>query len=210
MGHVAHVPVVELVLRVLVAAKYNFGGQGVGGVVHRHARHIRQDLPSHKVGFSGVEYRLCGDHIVVAVFRDLLPHTLRHRLVPGKTQLLMVKSQFNLPLLQALLDGAEVIHVRIRDVIRLPKETVVAPGLLLTADDLLGEIVELFIGVAHQSGVQDMIVVPPAVEPYQTELHQLLNFRGLGIDHPHHSLTRAFDFPVHQEQVWEDLHVVKH
>ena len=149
LGHIAHVPVIELVLRVLVAAKYNFGGQGVGGVIHRHLGHVSQNLPSHKVGLPGVEHRLGGDHVIVAVFRDLLPHVLRHRLIPGKAQFLMVKSQLNFPFLQALLNGAEVIHVRIRDVIRLPKETVVAPGLLLTADDLLGEIVELFIGVAH-------------------------------------------------------------
>ena len=65
----------------------------------------------------------------------------------------MVDTQLDLPFLQALLNRAEVIYVRIRDVIRLPKEAVVAPGLLLTADDLLGEIIELLIGVAHQPGI---------------------------------------------------------
>ena len=122
----------------------------------------------------------------------------------------MVNAQLNLPFFQRLLLGAEVIHVRIGDIIRLAKEAVVAPGLLLTADDALGQVVELLIGVAHQAGVEDMIVIPAAVEANQIELHQLLNFLGGGIDHPNHRRTRSLELPVHQEQVREDLHVIEH
>ena len=209
LRRVAHIPVIELVLGALVSAKYNSGGEGVGGVIHRHPGHVRQDFPGHKVGFPGIKDGLGSNDIVVAVFRDLLPHLLRNRLVPGKTQLLVMKTQLDLPFLQALLDRAEVIHVRIRDVVGLPKEAVGASGLLLAVDDLLGQVVELLVGVTHQPGVQNMIVVPAAVEPHQTELHQLLDLRGLGVDHPDHGLTGAFDLPVHQEQIGEYLYIIK-
>ena len=122
----------------------------------------------------------------------------------------MVKPKLDFPLLQALLFGAEVVHVRIRDVIRLPKEAVVAFGLLLTADDLLGQIVQLLLRVAHQTGVEDMVVVPAAVEPDEAEFHQLLDLLGLRVNHPHDGLVGALDLPVHQEEVREYLHVVEH
>ena len=77
LRRVAHIPVIELVLGALVSAKYNSGGEGVGGVIHRHPGHVRQDLPGHKVGFPGIKDGLGSNDIVVAVFRDLLPHLLR-------------------------------------------------------------------------------------------------------------------------------------
>ena len=122
----------------------------------------------------------------------------------------MVDAQLDFPLLQRLLFGAEIIDVRIRDVIRLTKEAVVAPGLFLAADDALGQVIELLVGVSHQTGVEDVIVIPAAVEADQVELHQFLNLLGGGIDHPHHRRPRALELPVHQEQVGEDLHVVEH
>ena len=44
------------------------------------------------------------------------------------------------------------INVRIRNVIGLSKKTVVALGLLFAADDFLREIVELLVGITHQTG----------------------------------------------------------
>ena len=206
---VTHVAVVELILGFLVPAKYNFGGQSIGGVVDRHAGHISQDLTSHKVSLASIKHRLSCDDIIVAILCDLLPQMLRNRLIPRKTQLLMVNAEFDLPFLQALFLGAEVINVRIRDIIGLTEEAVVALGFLLAANDLLGEVVELLLRIAHQTSIENMVVVPAAVEPDETELHQLLDFLGLRVNHPYNGLVGSFNFPVHQEQVREHLHVVK-
>ena len=54
-----------------------------------------------------------------------------------------------------------------------------------------------------------MVIVPAAVEPDKAELHQLLNFLGLRVNHPHDGLCGALNFPVHQEQVREHLHIVE-
>ena len=196
---IAHVTVVELILRFLVAAKYNFGSQGVGGVINCHAGYVCQDLTSHKVGLTSIEHRLSCNDIVVAIFCNLLPQMLGNRLIPGKAQLLMVNAELNFPLLQALFLGAEVINVRIRYVIGLTEEAVVALGFLLAADDLLGQIVELLLRVTHQASIEDMVIIPAAVEPDKAELHQLLNFLGLRVNHSHDGLCGALNFPVHQE-----------
>ena len=210
LADIPHVPVVEHVLRLTVAAEDDPGSQGVGGVVHRHPSHVRQDLTSDKVSLPGIEHGLGGDDIIVAVFGDLHPHVFRHGLIPGKAQFLMVNTELDLPLFQRLLLGAEVVHVCIRNVVGLTKEAVVAPSFLFTADDALREIIELLVGVAHQTGVEDMVVVPAAVEANQVELHQILNLLGGGVDHPHHRSPRALELPVYQEEVGEDLHVIEH
>ena len=111
----------------------------------------------------------------------------------------MVNAELNFPLLQALFLGAEVINVRIRYVIGLTEEAVVALGFLLAADDLLGQIVELLLRVTHQASIEDMVIIPAAVEPDKAELHQLLNFLGLRVNHSHDGLCGALNFPVHQE-----------
>ncbi len=137
LTRIAHIAIAECILRTFVVAEDDTGGQGVGSVVDRHSRHVCQNFTGDEVSLSGVEDGLGSNDIVVAVFGDFLPHALRHRLVPGKTELLVMDTQLNLPLLQALLLRAEVINVRIRDVIGLAKEAVVALGLLFTADDFL-------------------------------------------------------------------------
>ena len=121
----------------------------------------------------------------------------------------MVNAEFDLPLLQTLFLGTEVVNVRIRDVICLTEEAVVALGFLLAADDLLGEVVELLLRITHQTSIENMVVVPAAVEPDETEFHQLLDFLGLRVNHPYNGLVGPFNFPVHQEQVREHLHVVE-
>lgn len=70
---IAHVSVVKLALGFPIAAKYNSCGKRVCGVVDRHAGHICQDLSRHKVCLAGIEHRLGGNNVVVAVFRDLRP-----------------------------------------------------------------------------------------------------------------------------------------
>ena len=141
LGRVTHIPVVELVLRLAISAKYNSGGQGVCSVVDCQTGHIGQDFAGHEVGFAGIEHRLGGENIVVAVFRHLKPHILRHRLIPREAELLVMDTQFDLPLFQRLLFGTEVVDIRVGDIIGLAKETVVAFDLLICADNALREVI---------------------------------------------------------------------
>ena len=156
-----------------------------------------------------MEYRLGGEHVVIAIFGDLRPKFLRNRLVPRKPQLLVVNAQLNFELFQALtvVGRREVVHVGIAHVVRLAEERVRA---LAAAHDALAQIVKLLVCVAHESRVQNMIVVPSAVEADQPVVHQILDFLRLRVDHPHDGIALARQFPVHQKQVWEDFHVVEH
>lgn len=122
MALVSHVTVLELVLGFLVAAEYDSGSQGVGRVVDGHSSYIRQNLTGHEVCPAHVEHSLRCKDIVVAILPNLFPLVFRYRLVPGQTRFLMVNAQFNLPFLQALLFGAEVVDIRVGDVVASPKK----------------------------------------------------------------------------------------
>ena len=122
----------------------------------------------------------------------------------------MMNAQFDLPLLQRLLFGAEIVDIRVGDIVGLAKEAVITLGLFVCADDALGEIIQLLVGVAHQPGIENVVVVSAAVEAHQPELHQLLNFLGCRVNHPHNRLVAPLNLPVHQEEIGEYLHIVKY
>ena len=86
---------------VLFLAENNACCQRVCRVVHRHAGKVCQDLSCHKVCLTlfRVEQGLGRDHIVVAILGHLVPQALRHRLIPRKSQLLMMDAQFDFKLL---------------------------------------------------------------------------------------------------------------
>ena len=88
-----------------------------------------------------VEDRFRRDNVVVTVFGDLGPHLLRHRLIPGKTEFLVMDTQFDLPLLETLLLGREIVDIGIRDVVRLSEERVAT----VAVDNLLRKLVQLLV-----------------------------------------------------------------
>ena len=209
LAGIAHIAIIELILRFLISTEDDLGGQSVRGVVDGHSSHIGQDLTSNEVSLTSIEDRFGSDDIVVAIFSDLLPHALRNRLIPRKAKLLMVDAEFDLPLLQALFFRAEVVNISVRDIIGFAKEAVVALGFLLAADNPLRQVVKLLIGIAHQASIENVVIIPPAVEADESELHQALDvFRGR-VDHPNHRLRAPRKFPVHEEKVREHLNIIK-
>ena len=78
-----------------------------------------EDLTGLPVRLQMVPYLLCGDDVVVAICGDFLPHLLRHRFVPGEAEFLVVDTQLDLPLLEGLLLGGEVVDIGIGQVVCL-------------------------------------------------------------------------------------------
>ena len=121
----------------------------------------------------------------------------------------MVDAEFDLPLLQALFFRAEVVNISVRDIIGFAKEAVVALRFLFAADDPLRQVVKLLIGIAHQASIKNVVIIPPAVEADESELHQALDvFRGR-VDHPNHRLCASRKLPVHEEKVRKHLDIIK-
>ena len=206
---IAHVAVIELILRLLVSTEDNLGGQSVRGIVDGHSSHIGQDLTSYEVSLTGIEYCLRSNDIIVTILGNLLPHALRNRLIPRKTELLMVNAKLDFPLLQALFFRAEVVYISVRDIIGFAKEAVVALGFLFAADDPLRQVVKLLIGITHQASIENVVIIPPAVEANESELHQALDvFRGR-VDHPNHRLCASCKLPVHEKKVRKHLDIIK-
>ena len=193
-------------LRLPVRPEYDSRGEGVSRVVDRHAGKVCKDLSGDEVTLQMIEDRLGCQDIVVAVLSDLRPHLLWDRLVPGKAELLVMDTQLDLPLLEALLLGGEVVHIRIGQVVCLAEKRVAAA----LDDDPLRQIVQLLVGISHETGIEHVVVIPAAVETNKPELKQLLDLRRLRIDHPDDRLALTLDLPVDQEKVREDLHVVEY
>ena len=116
----------------------------------------------------------------------------------------MVNTQFYLPFFQRLLLRTEIIDIRIRCIICLSKEC-----FIIAIDDCLRQLIQLFVIVADQSSVQNMIIVPTTVKADKSASHKLLNLRRARIDHSNYWATFALDLPVHEKQVWKDLNIVK-
>ena len=115
-------------------------------------------------------------------------------------------TQLDLPLLEALLLGGEVVHIRIGQVVCLAEKRVAAA----LDDDPLRQIVQLLVGISHEAGIKHVVIVPAAVEAHEPELEQLLDLRRLRVDHPDDRLALALDLPVDEEEIREDLHVVEY
>ena len=111
--HLRQVCVLQVLLRVSLTLEYDLSCQLVSAGVDRETCDRSKDLPGLPVRLQMVPYLLCGDDVVVAICGDLLPHLLRHRFVPGKTELLVVDTQLDLPLLEGLLLGGEVVDIGI-------------------------------------------------------------------------------------------------
>ena len=159
-------------LRLLFVTKDDLRGECIGRVIDRHSGQVSQDLSCRPVTFQMVEDGFRRNDIVIAICSDIVPKVFGDRLIPRKTEFLMVNTKIDLPLLQTLLLGCKVINVRIRYVIRLAKERITT-----SSDDPLRKLVELHVVIADQSAIQNMIVVSAAVEAYETEPHQFLDLR---------------------------------
>ena len=150
----------------------------------------------------------CGfgrENVVAAILHHQRPHLLRNLLVPGNTHLLMVQTQFDLELLQTLLFAAEVVDVRIAQVISVAEERAA-----VAVDDALAQVIQLFVVVTHQGRVENMIVVAPAVKTHQPIPRQLVHFLGFRINHGDHRVARSVLFPADDKQIGIDLHVVEY
>ena len=177
--------------RMLFLAKYNTGRQTVGSVVDSHAGNICQNLTRNKVCLPRVKYGFCRNDIVVAVFCNLLPLLFRHRLIPRKPELLMVDAQLDLKLLQALLFCAEVVNIRVGEVIRLTEKA------RMFIDDLLRQIIDCLNRPPNHAGIQDVVIVLAVVETDQTILRKHCNIICTGVDHAmNHRLVAALKLPV--------------
>ena len=200
--HLRQVCVLQVLLSVPLTLEYDLSGQLVGAGVDRETCDRSEDLTCLPVRLQMVPYLLCGDDVVVAICGDLFPHLLRHRFVPGKTELLVVDTQFDLPLLEGLLLGGEVVDIGVGQVVGLSESL-----LDKIVDDLTREVIELNVRVAQDTTVEDMVVVPTVVESYELPLHKIRDLVRSRVDHPL-DLVGSPNFPVHKEQVREYLDVV--
>ena len=205
--HLRQIRVDELILRMLVATEYDPCGMLVRGVVNRQTRNRSKDLPSRPVTRKMVEHCLSGNNVVVAILGDFLPPILRDRLIPWHTELLVMDPEFDLPLLQALLVASrrEVVHIGVGYVVRFTKERV-----SILADDPLAELVQFLVRVTQISGIEDVVVVPTAVETDQLHAHELLDLLRGRVDHSDNLIPISLELPVHQEQIREHLDIEEH
>src|SRR5690606_34284473 len=130
------------------------------------------------------------------------PLLFRNRLVPGKTELLVMNSELHLELFQTLLLRAKVINIRKGKVVR-STET----GVGLVSDDVLRELIQLLIAVAHDAPIENMVIIATTVKPDKELLGEFLNLVRLRVDHTN-NLVLTVTLPVHNEQVGEDLNVI--
>ena len=194
--------IIELHLRLRVIPKYKPGGQLVCGIVHGHACDLGQNLSRLKVAGQFVKYSFRCNHIVIAVRRDLGPSFFRHRLIPRQSKLLMVNPKFNFPLFQTLFLCREVVHISVGNIISVSEH-----GVLTAINDPLTQPINGFIVVSDHSGVQNMIVVPPAVKPDQLLADQFVDLAPAWINHPDDTLAFSRFFPVDQQQIRKHLNI---
>ena len=201
------ISVIELILWFPLVSKYNLLGKCIGCIVHRHTSQIRQNLSCCPVSLQIMECRFGCDYIVITVFSNFGPQFLRNWLIPRKSQLLMVDTHLDFQFLQALFISSrcKVIHICIRNIVGFSKETIGA-----AADDFLREVIKLLVCITHESCIQNMIIISPAVKPNQPESHQFLNLRWSRVNHTHHRLSFTLDFPVHKKQIRKYLDVIKY
>ena len=114
----------------------------------------------------------------------------------------MVDAQVDFKLLQALLFCAEVVNIRVGEVIRLTEKT------RMFVDDLLRQIVDCLNRPPDHAGIKDMVVVLAVVEANQTILCEHRNIICAGVDHAmNHRLVAALKLPVDQQQIRKHLAV---
>ena len=207
MHWLCQISVIELILWFPLISKYNFLCKRIGRIIHRHSSQICQNLSCCPVSFQIMECRFGCNYIVITILGNFRPHFFRNRLIPRKSQLLMVDTHLNLQFLQALFISSrcKVIHICIRNIVGFSKETIGA-----SADDFLREVIKLLVCITHESCIQNMIIISPTVKPDQPESHQFLNLRWSRVNHTHHRLSFALDFPVYKEQIWKYLNIVKY
>ena len=115
---------------------------------------------------------------------------------------MMVNAQFDLPLLQRLLLGGEVVNIRVGCVIGLTEH-----GVLVSADDPRRQIIELGVVVSHDTPrPENMIVVLAVVESHQILVEQRHDVLPRRIDPCFDDVRIAFHETDH-EQVWKDLDI---
>src|SRR5690606_21283508 len=117
---------------------------------------------SNEVALEVCEGGIRSLYIVDAVLDHFFDHVVRDRLIPWKLHLLVGDAELDLPLLQTLLLRGEVENIRVRQVVGLGE--ICVP---IATDELLTELVKLLIRVTHVPRVQNMVVVPTAVEAHQ-------------------------------------------
>ena len=123
-------------------------------------------------------------------------------MVPRHAKLVMVDAQFDLPLLQRLLLGGEVVNISIGCVIGLTEH-----GVLVSADDPHRQIIQLGVIVAHDSPCpENMVVVLAVVESHQILIEQCHNVLPRRID-PCLDDVRIALHKADHEEVREDLDV---
>ena len=117
---------------------------------------------------------------------------------------MMIDAQFDLPLLQRLLLGREVVNIRVGSVIRLTEH-----GILVSADDPRRQIIELGVIVSHDTPrPENMIVVLAVVESHQILIEQRHDVLPRRID-PCLDDVRIALHEADHEEVWKDLDIEK-
>ena len=204
-GCIAHIAVVELTLWMLFLAKYNSGGKAVRCIIRNTAGNLRQHQAGVPVGFEMVKSCFRRKHVILAILSNLVPHILCYRLIPRKSQLLMMNPKLDLEFLQALFVccRSKVVNIRVGDVICLTKQIAV----VVVIDDAGRQLENFHRTVTEHGCVENMVVVPAVIEADQLIAEQFFDLAWFRIYHPDTGMPRTLNFPDDQEKVREHLNV---
>src|SRR5678815_5423879 len=103
----------EASLWVEVLPEYDSRSMFRSGVVDTETTELSQNLTSDPVTLTRFEHDLARANIVRAVVQNIPHPVFRDRLVPRQIQFHVEDTQLNLELLEALLDGAELVDISV-------------------------------------------------------------------------------------------------
>src|SRR5699024_10993276 len=201
--HLAQVGVHKALLWVPLPTEDDPGSVSLRRGVHRQTAQCCQNLSSDEVSLASVEHGLGGVDIVLAVLDNLRDHVLWNWLVPGDLHLHVMDAEFDLPLLQALLDRREVVNIGVRQIVGLSEQHITT-----VVDDRLREVVQLLVVIPEVPPIQNMVVVSTVVEADELEAHQLLDLLGGWVDHLL-DVVGPVILPTDKEEIRVDLNIVE-
>ena len=113
----------------------------------------------------------------------------------------MVDTQLDHESLQSLLLRREVVNIRVGDVVGFSIQR-----RLSVLDQSFADLIHRFVWQTKELGVENMVVIPPVVEPHQLQVEQRLDLLWSRVHHLD-DCRRVLRFPTHDEQVGIDLDV---
>ena len=183
-------------------AKDDPRSQAVRRIVDCHPSKVCQNFTRYEIRLAllRIEQSFGRNYVIIAILRNFIPQTLRHRLIPGQTEFLMMNAKLNLKFLQALLFRREIVNISVGQVIRFAKET------RMFVDDPIRQCINLFNRHSDHTGPKNVIIIFAVIEANQSILRQTFDFSRFRVDHAMNRVLLG-KFPIHQQQVRKHLNI---